>query len=437
MEELLNGTLEDAVRYLAKVAADRRTRPATVREKMASPMDFLSSLGDTVKSNPTLSHALVGGGIGAGLGGLSRAYGNSDKPEGERKSLLGGLVQGGLAGAGVGAGIGATRSYLNRPEGGTGTPSADFTDPATGDKYKTKPNVPADIVAKAKQLSSSSGQKRIAQGVGGVLGQIHDEIPITSTAAAVAAPIDLALHGPGGLSNITRDLGKATGGWGRDLFHAGVQKLKDSDPLKSPHLAPQLEKTVSQGPLGAGDGNSMPKAPGFRNWLSRQRGSGRGFGSLYDALGSRGGSGPGDRTIAQIAGTPMHEIETGATASPAGSPAHTRPAISGVPGNVSPGVKMKVPAAGPEVHDITAGRVGGIMNSEAGKKLLGDRNLYKTFGKTYAGAKSLRGAAGLRGAAYGIPMGVEYLARGLHDDAKDKSQLRDLLAQYAEKQPGN
>lgn len=440
MEELLNGSLEDAVRYLAKVAADRRTRPVTVREKMASPMDFLSSLGDTVKNNPTLSHALVGGGIGAGLGGLSRAYGNSDKPEGERKSLLGGLVQGGLAGAGVGAGVGATRSYLNRPAGGTGTPAADFTDPVTGDKYKTKPNVPADVIAKAKQLSSSSGQKRIAQGIGGALGEIHNEIPITSTAAAIAAPIDAAMHMPGvGLTNVNP--AQATGRLGQRLFNEGLTKLKDKAmPFAQEHLMPAFdqsathpETTVHRGPVG----KSLDK---LRGWTGRQ------VGGAEETLGERLGRTSGGRGAGTAADFPrkgMIDVSTEKIQLPTGQlDSASRPGMAGS-GTLTSTTETKFKGRMPAE---TADPAGTITHSQIGKvrelgkdlKEIEGRQLHKVPGLgTYRGASSVPRAIGGRAALYGIPMGAEYLARGLQDDAKDKSQLRDLLAQYAEKQPGN
>ena len=63
---LVDLTLKEAIDAIAARAAERRTRPATYREKVAlEASNVLSAVGDYVKNNDTARGALLGAGTGA------------------------------------------------------------------------------------------------------------------------------------------------------------------------------------------------------------------------------------------------------------------------------------------------------------------------------------------------------------------------------------
>lgn len=150
----VDGTLQDAIEALAKMAADGRTQ----RTKQADLNSVVEQVRDTLGNNPMLAHALAGGVVGAGLGGLNTA--TSDE---KHRNLLGSMLTGGLAGAGLGAGISAARSGLGGLMAGRRaapeTPGV-FADPSTGktmaispEAIKAQPNL-TEAVNDASNITS-------------------------------------------------------------------------------------------------------------------------------------------------------------------------------------------------------------------------------------------------------------------------------------------
>jgi hypothetical protein len=108
---LVNGTLDDAIDYVAGRAAAARTGNRTYAEKRAvAASDVLTSLGQKFQDNPVLGKALLGGGLGAAVGaGAHLAI--PDAPGRKKSSLLSKVMMGGLTGAGIGAGAGTIQRF--------------------------------------------------------------------------------------------------------------------------------------------------------------------------------------------------------------------------------------------------------------------------------------------------------------------------------------
>jgi hypothetical protein len=155
---LVDGTLEEAAEALAGRAAALRAGA----EKRAAGGDFLASLGDRVRDNPALLHALVGGGAGAVVGGSAAALGNRGRPEDERHSVLGSALTGGLAGAALGGGASAAHRLLTGggPQGlahGDAMRPGQFVDPRTGSRMQIDPEALRQnpgLAARARDLAT-------------------------------------------------------------------------------------------------------------------------------------------------------------------------------------------------------------------------------------------------------------------------------------------
>jgi hypothetical protein len=93
-------TEHPAADSLARLALDTRETGAV---KLAVGDDFLTGVGEAVRTDPRLRAALLGGGVGAGLGGLAGAARNALRPRDERKPAWQSALAGGAAGAGLGA----------------------------------------------------------------------------------------------------------------------------------------------------------------------------------------------------------------------------------------------------------------------------------------------------------------------------------------------
>ena len=132
----VNGSLADAADMLAKRATV--TRKLTTMKKESID---LSSIGDTLSGNPMLQKALIGAGVGAGIGGVSSMF----SPKEKRKPFSS-ILTGALAGGGLGVGA----HYLGKalPSGGGGSGSSSFTH--DGNTYALDPKAlasnPAAIV---------------------------------------------------------------------------------------------------------------------------------------------------------------------------------------------------------------------------------------------------------------------------------------------------
>ncbi len=133
----VSGTLEQAVESLAVLAAHCRTAPLTYVEKQAiAASDMLGAVG-RYASTPG-GAAAIGGGVGALAGGVGAAFGNRGKPEGQKRSILGTALTGGLAGAAIGGGAGAAaKGYQGLKTEGPVT-GGDIEVPGTGMKLDPK-----------------------------------------------------------------------------------------------------------------------------------------------------------------------------------------------------------------------------------------------------------------------------------------------------------
>lgn len=433
MTDPTEGTLEDAARWLAELAA------APAGEKRAFG-DFLTSLGGAVRDNPAISHALVGGGIGAVAGGLNTAYGNSGRDPSRKRSLLGGALTGGLAGAGVGAGVGLARQGMEGLSGGgSGGPGnaggghGQYVDPTTGKTMAIDPNAlknDPELAAKVKSLTTPTLQSKLVGGLGAGIGAAYDAAPITTSAALPLGAADLALHGPGfGRARATPET--AGGYYGRRWFSdgaAGHKLLPDS--IKETlfgNKAPGLHDGVtSELP-----GHAAPPAAGTRLgrlWQaakSRVRGDHDMGDGVADVLGGTPGPGKGDG-VAFRASTPvMQDVEhsTPGTDTQAASKWTTRePAFDA---NKKPKVN---------VEELNHGQIGDLKRLGVGKdEAFKDRTMFRVPGtnRHYAGAKSMRGALAGRAGGLGVAGLGEYLIRGLGEEADNKQAIRDLVARHA------
>lgn len=205
---VVDGSPREAVEFLAKRATDARmgltksalTLPASLLEPKGAVGSALASLGSFAQENPGLAHTLAGGAIGAGLGGVRAVAGNAEQPKERRRSVLGAMTTGGLAGAGIGAGINAARTGL--ADFGTKHPTkiqpGQFTDPATGQRMSLDPEAIkkhpglADAVAAANQEAPLA--EKLVGGVGAGLKGVHDALPISSKVLPVGMGIDAAMN---------------------------------------------------------------------------------------------------------------------------------------------------------------------------------------------------------------------------------------------------
>lgn len=437
MEELLNGTMAEAVEKLAKLAAYHRTGPA---EKTAAP-EWLTSLGETVKNSPGLSHALVGGGLGAAALGANTALNNRGQDPSKKKSILGSMFAGGVAGAGAGAGVGLARqglSELKNPGGGiSGTDAlrpGQFTDPATGQRMAIDPQALKDhpeLASQVKSLTTPSLQSTIAGGVGGVLQGIRDKVPTTSPWVAGAAGLDLALHNPlFGLARINP--AQASGRIGKELFQAGAK----GDEAMAPQMRDAILKNSRPGGTMPGGSaatgytggtfhelHDLDRGP--KNWLQGKVDAVRNklprvFGrpnppGLADIVGGRSTAAGGTRDVLTTHFAPEKEVET-VTGKGSGHEVKTKDT------QVMP----------PKRDTLNEGHAGRLKTEgHAAHEGLKGRSLNRLGGFTYAGAKSLPAALGARALLYGAPMGGEYIYRGLQEDAQNHQSMRDIMARYA------
>lgn len=446
MNDLINGTLQEAIEKLAHIAAVRRTTPFAVKTA-AGVGDFLSSLGEKVQSNPALSHALIGGGLGSAAMGVNTAFNNRGKDPSQKRSVMGSILTGGLAGAGVGAGVGAARQGLDNLKTGPGSSGlgsdalkpGQFTDPATGQKMTIDPKAlkeNPELHKQVKSLTTPTLQTTLAGGVGSVLQGVKDRTPTTASILPWVAGADAAMHMPGfGINRIQP--WQAGGHVGRELYNSGLAEAAKSG------LVPKALVDNHGSPI-----NVPPTTPGGTNITTSDRvepknyigrklnrlGSALGLTrennqTLGDYMGSRTGPAKlGDRGVANVEYTPKvdtertSEYEKGTKANPEVRKEKTTITEDGTP------VKKK----------ITEHHAGTVKHTGHGKsEAYAGRQLYRLPGtnKTYAGMTSYGRGAALRAGLYGAPMAAEYLYRGLEEDVKNKESLRELMARHAKPVP--
>ena len=452
MNELINGTAQDAIEKLAALAAARRTSPFAV--KAAGVGDFLSSLGEKVQGNPALGHALLGGGLGAAAMGVNTAFNNRGKDEAQKRSVLGSVLTGGLAGAGIGAGVGAARQGLDNLKNGPGANSlgsdalkpGQFIDPATGGKMVIDPKAlkeNPELHKQVKSLTTPTMQTTLAGGFGSFLQGVKDRTPTSASILPWVAGADAALHAPGfGLARI--DAGRVGGRVGTDLLQRGVRELagKEPNPLQTAIMnneAPGGTRPVENPAGGWHRGKFHETHDTFdpKTWAGRQVDKVRAKAprllgrpnppGMADLLGRRGGADGGTRTVATTHYTPVEvrEVEQEVGGPKGSGTARTEKVKEEF-------VKDPTKATINEGQIAEAKRVGhGKHEGYAG------RQLYKLpfTNKTYAGMTSFGRGAALRAGLYGAPLAAEYLYRGLEEDTRNKETLRELMARYAKPAP--
>lgn len=231
----VDGTLAEAAELIAGRAAYRRAVPQTYAEKRAAgAADYLSSLGDYLKQNPALGHALVGSAAGAGLGGVGTALGNLRREPEERRSVLGSMLSGGLAGAGIGAGVGLARQGLEGIRANRPAPPSPEVFEHEGRRFQIDPKILEkypDLRARVEALTAPPPlPAQAATGFFGGLKRLWWEVPITGTGAAVGLPLDFMAHNPlFGWARINPE--NATGPIGKEILTAGAEAAAKAKSL--------------------------------------------------------------------------------------------------------------------------------------------------------------------------------------------------------------
>ena len=450
LDNILAGSMADAVEALAKMAADLRTRPRTYAEKVAAgAADFLSSLGDSVKNNPALSHALVGGGLGAAAGGINTALNNRGKDENSRKSTLSGLLGGGLAGAAVGGGVGMARTGLANMKqtggisGGMGSDAlkpGQFADPTTGQTMMIDPKAlkeNPDLHNQVRSLTKPTLQTTVAGGVAGLYEKMREQAPTTTGLLPWVAGADLALHGPGfGLARTTAD--RVGGHAGQKWLSEGIGGLDISDKLKKAITNNAKVGKNKGGLITAIPGYAPPAAKGrLAKLWDRIAGNGNGKYGVRDILGGRANSSTGTDDVLKIKSPKTREVDKARYDAKTGKPLEKWKETEKVMKKGRPpllhGTRPVMERESlNDAHIATAKNVAAKNDPH-----FEGRSIFRVPGtnRVYRGMGSFGGAVGLRAGLYGVPMAAEYVGRGIQEDVKSKESLRELMARHAKPVP--
>lgn len=151
-KHLVEMSPKEAAHLLAQVAGAARAQPLTYseRQKLAYS-DVLSALGRWIKENPVPAASLLGTGAGALVGGGATLLGNRGKRKENKRSLLSGLLTGGLAGGALG--LGGSLLAQNWPQSQGAGPPASGIDPDNPPVYRppgpgsTLVRMPRDVAA--------------------------------------------------------------------------------------------------------------------------------------------------------------------------------------------------------------------------------------------------------------------------------------------------
>lgn len=245
IHSLVDGTLDEAIEALAKIAADSRTDPTY--EKTAFGKDTLSSIGSYFSGmNPHVRNALIGGGIGALGAGGTTAFRNLGRADEDKRSILGSALTGGLAGAAVGGGGSLMhQGYKNwkAPSPASGVKPMRF--PHNGrmleispEALQENPNLMSEIEGLTRP---TTGDNLVNAGMSGVK-SIWNKAPITLPSVLGMMGMDGLMESQGlhlGDRNWAHYPGKALGGLGNvsrsvfgdnhvsDWLNEGGTKLKD------------------------------------------------------------------------------------------------------------------------------------------------------------------------------------------------------------------
>lgn len=435
---LLDGTLDDAVEALARRAVHLRYSPATASDRaLVKQANFLGGLGETLKGNPALTAALVGGGLGAGVGGIHAAVTNRGKDPSERRGIFGSALTGGLAGGAIGGGLGLARQGYQKltrtPQGvehGDAIGPGEFDHPLIVDEATGKPmrmRIDPDvlksnpgIVARMKELNTPSSASAFAGTVLGGFDKLRDQVPITGTAAAIGGAADLALHNP--LTGFARRSAENVGGRiGRNLLGRGAaasstleQSLKDAitgnvqlggvKPVEitDPVTGQKTYSNISDRHVSA-RGHDVPKGKGVLEIL---------------------GGGKATKDIGTGSALEVTHLPT--------VDGKQKVQSTSVPGATDE-IPIKVPKGEIKVDKLNHAVLGQLKAEGQAGSRFADRQLYQIPRTrfSYTGARSLPAALASRAVFYGAPMASEFLLRGIGDDAERKSESRRIVSQFA------
>lgn len=461
---LVEGTLQEAVEVLAKLASYRRVVPASYadREKVANT-DFLSGIGEQMKKNPMLAQTLIGTAAGAGIGGIGTAIGNMGRKDRDRKSVWGNAMTGALAGAGLGAGVGAIRSGF----GGLGSanPGVGMEDVKGGrfsfggKNFAITPEALKKNPGLVDEVRSINGPRPLPEqavtGTIGALGALGQAAPITSGLLPYVGAADLALHAPGvGLARIRPD--QAAGRLGREILMHGVTstdagkalpepirqtilggKNISNDTAVAPHERGLLGKLFKRDPIAP----TAPGSPDTTIWGRIKQRLGYGSGTTGETSARdwltqrRAGNANPDANVLQVTErTPvMEKVEHNTGGGKRGrggaktvfEQQRRYPAPAGSP----PGT-LGAPVETVKTHRMTGAERAQVM--QQGAASLGrtaGRNLYRLpfTNMTYTGMGSTARALGLRAALYGAPMLGEYAIRSYGSELGRQRRMDEII----------
>jgi hypothetical protein len=222
----IHGSVEEAADMLSKRAVTTRQLAGLHKEAIS-----LSSIGQTISSNPALQKALLGAGAGAAVGGLTSLA----KPKKKRKSIRS-MLTGALAGGGLGVGA----HYLSKalPK----SPETVETFTHGGRNYELDPKALASNPAALKELN-----ELMSKGTGeGFVGAIESSIGDYKSKHPVLATIlgaDIATQGLGTLSGMT-GVGRYRVTQRPDIIERGISKLFKDAPTIGKDLPSTVRRTL-------------------------------------------------------------------------------------------------------------------------------------------------------------------------------------------------
>lgn len=419
---LIEGTLEQAIDALAQREVELRSRPATPLEKLASLSDILTSVGSSLRENPTLGHALLGSGVGALAGGGATMMGNAMRPPEKRRSVLGGAMTGGLAGGAIGGGASlAAKGLSNINGGGQGLQHGDalqpgmFTDPETGKMMRIDPQTlraNPDLAAKVKALSQpvSPGEQTARGIIGGGLNLASNALPFGNSL------LNSTGAGGGGDTWLDRNLPTSTNIVPKAMTLDALlhSKLNLGERIGLGRIRPQFSKSVDN--LRAGVKDLYDKDHPIRQEI--ESGTKPKPGTAVGARGQSAAEQIGNSRLSDPGKGRMNWLQR-------------------LLGNHGRG-DDKVMRAGGETLDRArawqAKDVGYAANEAMHGRKDNPRDLFNFFGRDRQVASRPVRILG-RAALYSSIPAAEYLIRGQMDENANKDKLRELMQQYAKPVP--
>lgn len=429
-------TLEEVAARLAAQAEKAASCPKSWAEKQAEGMsDYLSGLGQTLQSHPELRHALMGGAVGAGLGGLGTAWGNRGKDPGERRSVVGSALTGGLAGAAVGGGA----SLLHKGIAGMQQPQDPRIDAAAKIKELQAPPNPLDAAFRGVTGNLWNTATKAVPGLNPALHRlgltygdgdtwVDKNLPVSGTVLPELGLGDLLAHtipNAGyrfGVGRMSPEHATGGGGGSQSYFDRGVQEMAADKGVGS-RLSETMREALKKNPRNYGtiakDVTAIvPSSPDRRVMTGPHAGENQSIGSIL----GQGIARPTDPNRSRL-GNLWQDVIHGAnrdTARPVMTVQHT-----GYTGIDGPNATTETLSAG---NHGAINSLGYEAANAAGKDkaVPGLRNL---LGMQYRSPGWKTRAIGRVGAYGAIPL-AEYVIRNQMSDAAKNTEVSRLVAPY-------